>query len=141
MRTFFVSLALSTVLVGSTLAQEATPAAHVIAQASTGKAGREVSFLVCFNSDQVDVAMSALFVHESAGLIAHPFIVNAEGRTPINLALVPHMPPIGNFSVAVWMEAADGLDTAASCDLVYYSGVPLREIESRPLTARTYVKR
>jgi hypothetical protein len=115
---------------------------HVLAQASTGKLGREVAYLVCVNPDQVNVSISAQIIHESGALLGLTFPVNFQGRNGANLSGVLGMPAVGNFSVALWMEAEDTLGlTAGTCDVVYYSGTPLREVDRATLTVRTSVKR
>jgi hypothetical protein len=54
---------------------------------------------------------------------------------------VTGMPAVGNVSVAIWFEAVDEEPTVASCDVVYYSGSPLREVERASLTVRSFFKR
>lgn len=115
--------------------------AQVIAQASNGKLGREVSFLVCANMDQTSAAVSALFVPETGSNVTYAFVMMAESRLPVNLANVPGLPAHANFSIALFFDTSDLLPSSVTCDVVYYSGNPLREVDRAPLTVRTFVKR
>lgn len=135
-----VTAAVLAVLVAAAVPAAAEDA-HVIEQASTGKLGREVAFLVCFNPEQVDVAVKALFRHESAAVPFAEFVLQEEDRGALNLNTLPSMPAVGNFSIWLLMETADGGSTATTCSVVYYSGSPLREIAREPLTVRKFVKR
>lgn len=136
-----VTAAVLAVLVAVGVASAADNEVQILPQASTGKLAREVSFLVCVNPDQINAAVSAAFFHESVGLLTHGFVMAAESRTSVNLLAVPSMPTVGNFSIAVWTEAADEDTSSASCDVVYYSGVPLREVAREALTVRKFLKR
>lgn len=134
-------VAVMTAALAAPVAANDTIEAQVIAQASNGKLGREVSFLVCANMDQTSAAVSALFVPETGSNVTYAFVMMAESRLPVNLANVPGLPANANFSIALFFDTSDLLPSSVTCDVVYYSGNPLREVDRAPLTVRTFVKR
>jgi hypothetical protein len=114
----------------------------VIVQGSVGQPGRERAYLNFHNAEQVDVTVTVQYARpKPAAPILRTYVIPAEDRLSVELAVdVPGL-PASYFSVIAIAEAADALPAAVDMRLTWHRNPDGREVETLTAVTRRTPKR